>query len=129
MSLFACSQGAKNKSGKDGNNGGSHGHDGKHGGGGNGKHSQGQRQSHGHHGAHTHTSKKEEIVPWGFEKAQKEEKRRRSEQHMAEVAARKAAREFDPAMAVAEKVKKTQPEERKGHKSGAMPSGGGATQL
>lgn len=52
-------------------------------------------------------------MPWGWEKALKEDKRRKEEEKRAQQAAQKAAREFDPSMVVKEKSKTGKIEDNK----------------
>jgi predicted metal-dependent peptidase len=58
--------------------------------------------------------KKDEIVPWGWEKEAKDERKKKAAANVAKEAAAKAAREYDPATVVQEKVVKKQPEDFKG---------------
>ena len=88
-----------------------------------------QGGKHAHYGNAHHQGqpkKHEDIVPWGWEHAAKDERRKKAEQAAADAAARKAAREYDPAMTVKEKVAKSQPDDKKGKNGTKAAPGGGA---
>ena len=63
-------------------------------------------------------------MPWGWEQAAKAERRKKAELTAAEAAARKAARDYDPAMVVQEKVAKKQTDDIKGKDKKPAPGGG-----
>jgi hypothetical protein len=68
---------------------------------------QSHKENKGRHSQQHHEggrSKKEELVPWGWEAAAKAERKQKAAENVAKEAAAKAAREFDPSNATSEKV-------------------------
>lgn len=64
---------------------------------------------------------KDEIVPWGFEQAARAERKKKAAANVAAQASAKAAKEYDPANAVAQKVIKVQTGDRAGQNKSGLP--------